>query len=75
LKGNYYFYRFVYTDQGYPEGRSFGGRTALDNIIVILLGALLSRAIVGASGFFPLIASSFVIVIIHGFLCVAYRAS
>jgi uncharacterized membrane protein YcaP (DUF421 family) len=45
--------------------RSFGVRTPLDNIIVILLGALLSRAIVGASGFFPVIISSFVIVIIH----------
>jgi uncharacterized membrane protein YcaP (DUF421 family) len=45
--------------------RSFGVRTPLDNIIVILLGALLSRAIVGASGFFPVIVSSFVIVIIH----------
>jgi len=45
--------------------RSFGVRTPLDNIIVILLGALLSRAIVGASGFFPVVVSSFVIVIIH----------
>jgi uncharacterized membrane protein YcaP (DUF421 family) len=47
--------------------RSFGVRTPLDNIIVILLGALLSRAIVGASGFVPVIVSSFVIVIIHRF--------
>jgi uncharacterized membrane protein YcaP (DUF421 family) len=47
--------------------RSFGFRTPPDNIIVILLGALLSRAIVGASGFFPVIVSSFVVVIIHRF--------
>jgi uncharacterized membrane protein YcaP (DUF421 family) len=45
--------------------RSFGVRTPLDNIIVILLGALLSRAIVGASGFLPVIVSSFVIVVVH----------
>jgi uncharacterized membrane protein YcaP (DUF421 family) len=47
--------------------RSFGVRTSLDNIVVILLGALLSRAVVGASGFFPVVISSFVIVIAHRF--------
>lgn len=45
--------------------RSFGMRTPLDNIIVILLGALLSRAVVGASPFVPIVASSFAIVIMH----------
>jgi uncharacterized membrane protein YcaP (DUF421 family) len=45
--------------------RSFGIRTALDNIIVILLGALLSRAIVGASPFWSVVAASFAIVILH----------
>jgi uncharacterized membrane protein YcaP (DUF421 family) len=48
--------------------RSFGVRTALDNIILILLGATLSRAIVGASAFVPVIATCFVIVFLHRLL-------
>lgn len=45
--------------------RSFGIRTALDNIISISLGAILSRAVVGASDFVPVIVTCFVIVLIH----------
>jgi len=45
--------------------RSFGIRTPLDNIIVILLGALLSRAIVGATPFAAVVATSFIIVLLH----------
>ncbi len=45
--------------------RSFGVRTPLDNIIVILLGTVLGRAIVGASAFLPVVIASLLIVLIH----------
>lgn len=45
--------------------RSFGVRSPLDNIITISLGAIMSRAVVGASDFVPVIVCCFVIVLIH----------
>lgn len=45
--------------------RSFGIRTPLDNIIVILLGSILGRGVAGASGFIPVIISCFIIVLLH----------
>jgi len=48
--------------------RSFGVRSPLDNIITISLGAVMSRAIVGASDFVPVVVCSFVIVLLHRFI-------
>lgn len=53
--------------------RSFGKKSAFDSIIAIMLGAVLSRAAVGANPFFPIVASGFALGIIHrslAWLCV-----
>jgi uncharacterized membrane protein YcaP (DUF421 family) len=48
--------------------RTFGGKSAFDNVILIILGAVLSRAIVGSSPFIPVMISCFAMVIIHRLL-------
>jgi len=48
--------------------RIFGKRTAFDNILVIMLGAVLARGVVGASPFFSTAAAAAVMVIVHKIL-------
>ncbi|KAA2238409.1 DUF421 domain-containing protein [Chitinophaga agrisoli] len=53
--------------------RLFGKKTALDSIVVIMLGAILARAVVGASPLLATIAATFVMIVIYrllAFLCV-----
>lgn len=45
--------------------RTFAKKSSFDNIIVILLGAVLARGVVGASPYWSTVAASVVLVITH----------
>ena len=45
--------------------KTFGKQSVADNVIMIMLGALLSRAITASSPFLPVIVTSFAIVVFH----------
>ncbi|MER3497356.1 MAG: hypothetical protein C4308_01320 [Chitinophagaceae bacterium] len=48
--------------------RIFGQKTAFDSILVIMLGAVLARGIVGASPFFSTVAAGVTFIIVHKIL-------
>jgi len=45
--------------------RAFGKHSSFDNVVTIMLGAVLSRAVVGTSDFIPIVAASTTLVVMH----------
>jgi uncharacterized membrane protein YcaP (DUF421 family) len=50
--------------------RAFGIKSAFDTCVIIMLGAVLSRAITGASAFFPTVVAAIVLVGVHKILAI-----
>jgi uncharacterized membrane protein YcaP (DUF421 family) len=48
--------------------RTFGKKTPFDNVIIIMLGSIFSRVVVGASPFIPTTLACLMFVVIHRFL-------
>jgi uncharacterized membrane protein YcaP (DUF421 family) len=51
--------------------RTFGIKTPFDTIMSIMLGAVLSRAVIGASPFIPTVFAGLVLAVIHRLLAIA----
>ena len=59
------------------SARTFGKESAIDHVVMIILGGILSRIITGAAPFVPVMASTFTIIIIHrllAWICMYNRA-
>jgi uncharacterized membrane protein YcaP (DUF421 family) len=48
--------------------RTFGKKTAFDNVVAIMLGSIFSRVVVGASPFVPTTLACLAFVLVHRFL-------
>ena len=55
--------------------RAFGRKTSFDTVIVITLGAVLSRAVVGASAFVPTLAAATSLCVVHRVLAMITACS
>jgi len=57
--------------------RIFGKKSSFDDIVTVMLGAVLSRGITGAAEFFPCVAAGASLILVHriiSFLCIKLRA-
>ena len=55
--------------------RAFGRKSSFDSVVTIMLGAVLSRPVIGASPFWPTIAGCAVFVVLHRLVGVATARS